>query len=256
MRRTKRQLMAMPNSAGVYLPGPAQPDRFRCPNPARRLKIPSMPRSWQYPRWRRILLQATLCLILAAAIGVAALVSRQRIQSQYVDLSRRITIDSLAISLPANWIVFSDVDNMGVAAREPEDSDQQRSLAIRVQPVSPGLTAAEFLIRSGISQEAIDPGDLSDPTLPPQRRAFEPIEIAGVQGILMKVLRSDPSSPDSQEMAREELIAVAILPTHQGIVIRLSGAPDGDADNTALIRRFSRQIQSAGGTPPELKGLP
>jgi hypothetical protein len=204
-----------------------------------------MPRPWQYPRWRRVLLQAILWLVLAGAVGLAALVARQRVQSQQIYLSNRITINSLTLQLPAHWIISPDGDNQGVIAHEPQDSDQQRGLMIRFYPANSATSADQFLDLNGLSQESIvPPDDGTDGQIPPLPQGSEPIEIAGSQGVLRRILRSNPTMSQDDVNIREELIAAAILPTHQAIVIRLYCPPDADEDNTALIRRLAASIKS------------
>ena len=201
-----------------------------------------MPRSWQNPRWRRILLQATLWLILAASVGIAALVTRQRNQSQYVNLTNHATIDTLSLQLPARWISVVDPDSLGVTATERGDSNQQRRLIIRLQPAVFGLSAAQILAASGFSQETIIP-DTSDEDLPSLSQTPEPIQIAGTSGILKKSLRAyPPPTPDADETIREELIAAAVLPNHHAIVIRLYCPPEDDQDNTTLLQRIAAAI--------------
>jgi hypothetical protein len=204
-----------------------------------------MPRSWQYPRLRRILVPTIMWLVLAGAVGIAALVSRQRTQSQHIDLSNRITIDAITIQLPNKWAIIPDGDNLGAIIRESGDSDQQRALMIRLYPVPPNLTSAEFLTRSGLFREPA-PSPTDDETqedLPPLSQEPQPIEIAGSPGILRKALRSYPPTPaDPEETQREELIAAAVLPNHQAIVLRLYCPPDTDEENTTLLHRLTAAI--------------
>jgi hypothetical protein len=203
--------------------------------------MPTMPRSWQYPRWRRILLQATLWLVLAAAVGLAALVSRQRLQSQRIDLTHRVTLSTLTIMLPANWITVPDVDNLGLIANEPQDSDQQRSLTIRLLPATPAL-AMTLLLQNGLSTDAPDPLQL-DSQSPPLEQDHNPVPVAGTTGILQKSLRAYTSpASETDQVIREELVVIALLPTHQALIIHLTCPPEEDAQNTTLIRRLAAAI--------------
>ena len=198
-----------------------------------------MPLSWQYPRWRRFLLLAVLWLVLAAAAGLAALVSRQRLQSQRIDLTHRITLNSLTIMLPAKWIAVPDPDNLGVIANEPQDSDQQRSLIIRQLPSSPPALAAFFLLQNGLTP------DTPDGQIPPIQPDRDPVPIAGTTGILKKSLRAftNPTS-ETDQIIREELVVGALLPKHQALIIRLTCPPETDAENTTLIRQIAAAIRS------------
>ena len=196
-----------------------------------------MPRSWQYPRWRRILLQAVLWLVLAAAAGLAALVSRQRLQSEVINLSHPVPLTGLTAMLPANWIIVPDADNLGVIATEPQNSDQQRTLIIRLLPPSPPALAAFFLLQNGLTP------DNPDGQIPPVQQESDPIPIANTTGILKKSLRAytNPTSETDQNI-REELVVGALLPKHQAIIIRLTCPPEEDTQNTTLIRRLAAAI--------------
>ena len=65
-----------------------------------------MAKSWQYPRWRRVAMQGTMWLILAATVGLAALVNRHQRHALVpaLDTKSPITLgNSVKVFLPANW---------------------------------------------------------------------------------------------------------------------------------------------------------
>ena len=62
-----------------------------------------MARPWQYTRGRFILMQAVMWLILAATVGLAALVVRKR--SHPVELTQPVTLGRISLLLPKGWRV-------------------------------------------------------------------------------------------------------------------------------------------------------
>src|SRR5437879_3323995 len=97
-----------------------------------------MARSWQYPRWRRILMQATMWLILAATVGLAALVTRQRTHTARTEMSQVRTVGDFTITLPTRWKVVDGGDGaMLLVAREPGgggiDAQAGRTLSVHRQ---------------------------------------------------------------------------------------------------------------------------
>jgi hypothetical protein len=68
------------------------------------MRLPTyMPsRSW--------LMQAALCLVLAASLGVAAWVSRRQKRTLRVELIKTSEIDGLSIKWPADWTLQREQD--------------------------------------------------------------------------------------------------------------------------------------------------
>ena len=62
-----------------------------------------MAKSWQYPRSRRILMQAAMWLIFGGTIALAALVNRHETEARRVDLTDPQTFGNLELSLPRGW---------------------------------------------------------------------------------------------------------------------------------------------------------
>jgi hypothetical protein len=72
-----------------------------------------MARSWQYPRWRRLLMQSAMWVILGGTVGLAALLDRHQHELSQVALAAPLQCSSIRLQLPANWIIeCSDVGMM------------------------------------------------------------------------------------------------------------------------------------------------
>ncbi len=72
-----------------------------------------MARSWQYPRWRRVVAQAVLWAVFAATVGMAGLVVRQRRLAGSVELTNPYQVDlpagvRVTARLPKGWLVTHD----------------------------------------------------------------------------------------------------------------------------------------------------
>src|SRR5688572_20217633 len=114
-----------------------------------------MARRFSNPKIREILMQATLVLVFAAAVGLAALVTRQVRRSMRVELGEAKTVGRLVVAMPARWqaraagvaLERGDV----VEADEPPGGDRQVGRRLRVlRQRSGGLVSPlEHLVRSG-----------------------------------------------------------------------------------------------------------
>src|SRR5712672_418495 len=69
-----------------------------------------MARSWQYPRWRRMLMQGVLCVVLVATVGLAEWVTRARQRTSWGGLKQSVVNERLRIALPARWTVRPQTD--------------------------------------------------------------------------------------------------------------------------------------------------
>src|SRR5437762_7495835 len=132
-----------------------------------------MAKSWQYPRWRRAVMQGTMWLILAATVGLAALVNRHQRHGMVpaLDTKNPITLgNAVKVFLPANWAAprsdgpSGNTAPMSVQVREPVPSGSPavgRTIAVSLF-AAPGFTSPrEFLYHSGLA--TAKPGTFADP---------------------------------------------------------------------------------------------
>src|SRR6266481_4503262 len=71
-----------------------------------------MVRSLRSERVRPLLMQAALCLVLAASLAVAAWVSRRQTHTHQVRLGTSTIIDGLTLKLPDDWTLVRDEDGL------------------------------------------------------------------------------------------------------------------------------------------------
>jgi len=110
-----------------------------------------MAKTWQYSRWRRVVMQVTLGVILAATVGLAALVTRQRSREARIELSATPTrVGVLEARFPKGWEThhefFRRTSRHTVEATDPDPTNQRR-LAVVQESLESGTTPAQFVAR-------------------------------------------------------------------------------------------------------------
>ncbi len=195
-----------------------------------------MARAWQYPRWRRIVMQATLWLILGCATGLAALVTHHRIGANHVDLAKAFSFGQLKIRLPAEWAVAQgDDDSLHFIGPEDPDFGDRLELAVLGEQLNQRISPAELLSRSRLLPGTFTGGDDDSPPL----RA---VTLAGSPGVMVKVLRLHRTQEMNQQ-PHEELIVAAVLPSDLAIVLQMDcPRPDDDGAAEELIREVAARI--------------
>ena len=60
-------------------------------------------RAWYFPRWRHLLMQMVMWLVLGTSMVLAAMLDYHLRQGQIIDFSPTVTDGSLSFRLPATW---------------------------------------------------------------------------------------------------------------------------------------------------------
>jgi hypothetical protein len=198
-----------------------------------------MARNWQYPRWRRLLMQSAMWVILGGTVGLAALLDRHQRQETRINLTPPMQVGNVVLRLPANWIPVYSGAGM-VTASEPNNDPFVRALQVTVAPpVGQGLV--EQLLRR------------QDPTSAPQSVAFG--GAAKTAGNLY--VWEESVDQDGQSFPFVRVIATAVLAKGPEVTIRLehlsrnaqSMEVDDDID---LVRRVAGTVESSpGGVVPD-----
>src|SRR5438067_766770 len=100
-------------------------------------------------RRRALLMQAALCLVLAASLAVAAFVSRRQSRIQHVgQLTDGVSVDGVTVSRPSDWNLVREED--GLLLQEPaKTAAAPRKLKIRFARSSIFMSPLEYLVRCG-----------------------------------------------------------------------------------------------------------
>jgi len=196
-----------------------------------------MARPWEYPRWRRVLMQVVMWVILGGTLGLAQLVVRQRQQAP-IFLQLPVQVGPLWVSLPLGWTAIL-ADAPATGELQAVDADQTQELIIRVQRIAAGQ----------------EPGsDANQPGAGTQPIYFKGLNRKGVMaGIAEKV-----QTPDGIVGTEDILVAFTDLPSGYAVEIQFR---HGSGKMGAADRRLIQAVADAmtwAGVPsrPAVRRLP
>ncbi|MCC7352034.1 MAG: hypothetical protein IT446_15855 [Phycisphaerales bacterium] len=199
-----------------------------------------MSRSWQYPRWRRILMQATLWVVLFATVGLAALVDHYRSAESALKLGPMEAFGPVSLRLPSGWAITAEGEPVLLVQAEEGSDGRARILSVLRQPVRDEMTPLEFIIRSGLAP-------------PAAARVAHPIAMAGQTGTMVSVARQ-VRGPGGVVVAERELVAVAMVRPSHAIILHLSSAGNSLGEDEELMRdvattmKINEQAESPDGS--------
>jgi hypothetical protein len=199
-----------------------------------------MANKWQYPRWRRATMQATMWVVFAATLAAAALVSKQRRGGGHVPLGE----ERNGVRLPVGWQAQGrDPSDPSVIARviEPGVDGYGRSITVRVLQTRRPESALTFLHNRGLPIDLVPPGaDATDAHEPPRR-----IHIAGTQGYLTGGPVPDPELG----LPRRMYYATAVLPQRVVVLVTLDGLGPVQPDDLDMLERIASSVAIRPGGP-------
>jgi hypothetical protein len=241
-----------------------------------------MARSWQYARWRRIVVQVVLWVVFAATLGVAALVVRHKRLVGWVELTAVRTVDLpggvvVGVRLPKGWPVDHDAaehndgadDGDGPTAvreavrafqahepaggvggtRDPEAGPVGRGLVILCQPLPVAVGAMEYLNRTGLLSHPVDATDDGDAA------TAGAMPVAGVEGYWATIDRPVAMPAGERPVYAPAYVAAGVVPagpttpTAVAVTVVLD-CPPGDADvagDRDLLRRVAAAVTVGRG---------
>src|SRR5271170_4193600 len=82
----------------------------------------AMARAWYFPRWRHLLMQMVMWLVLGASMVLAAMLDHHLRQGQIIDFSPTVTDDSLSFRLPSTWKTWTRRNDADVTEHVATDS--------------------------------------------------------------------------------------------------------------------------------------
>ena len=190
-------------------------------------------------------MQSLLVLVFAAAVGLAALVTRRVRMSMRVELGEQKTVGRLVVRLPVNWL-SSPVTlekGEGIEVEEPpsETAAPVRRLRIMRQKSDGFAPPLEHLYRSG----QIKADALKGLTEGREGYSISNLAIAGWPGQMLTMM----SSPRAG-VVHKDVLACAMMPGSQALVIALEGLGPLDASDKELVRQMSENVSLAMQAPP------
>lgn len=204
-------------------------------------------------RYRPLLMQVVLCVVLAASLELAALVSRRQTRTHRVVLGNTSTvIEGLAVKRPDDWTLVREEDGLllqetGKAITAP------RKLKIRYARSSIFMSPLEYLVRCGELQ-AHEASALMDATAGPHPEVVKPITIAGWPGILLSQTRVMSGVDAKQQMMWKRTLACAVIAGGEVLLLRLEGEGAATTSDEDLVRRVAESLRVNDRGPPEAGG--
>jgi hypothetical protein len=208
-----------------------------------------MPRSWQYSRSRRTLMQVIMWLVMAAMVGGAAFLTRQRLQSRMVlPGEKAVQLLAVEVRLPKGWahgtvqriespppggqpIAMTSASEFGRRGKSREEQRGGRQLIIREEVVKDGTTALQY-----IAEQAGE--DVAD--LPTEQLA----DMGGQPGWLVEV-------PSQRSAAGTRtpwgVYAGTIFPPNRAVLIQLIGPGSSVPEDREDVRRLAAKVRFVGG---------
>src|SRR5687768_11316932 len=192
-----------------------------------------MAKSWQYPRWRRYAMQATMWLILGATLGLAAFVNHERRRSLRVELGAPATYGPITVRLPRAWDVIAPNESdprVVVSATEPAQTPtrrpgQGRTVTILRERLPAARGPLEHLLISISLPAAVHgPAEWED--------AIEPVTIGQWPGLMVSLAKvqqqnqlerrgpaDEPNEAENQRRGwpRKAYVACAVLPSRHAV---------------------------------------
>ena len=178
-----------------------------------------MGRPWEYPRWRRVTMQLTLWVILAASLGLAQMITSQR-RGVPVALQAPEQVGPVMVGFPENWVISQETPPE-VGMLVAEDPAGSRAMTISVEEASAPVAGSQPIEFKGLHQ-------------------------SGTLTVLKRVRRSmDGLGYGGPEY---ELMATTPLRSGGALTIRLLTQRRSSEDNR-LIQAVADGITSAAGKP-------
>jgi hypothetical protein len=193
-----------------------------------------MARNWQYPRWRRLLMQSAMWVILGGTVGLAALLDRHQQQQTQILLAAPLQCGDIRLQLPAGWETESSRLGM-VTAREPSADPFHRELEVTVAPAAEAGLVDQLLRKE-------------DQTAPPRAIWFG---APGTHPGNLYVLQG-AADVDGQPIQYGQVIATAVLAHGPDVTIRLEHLARNSTmefkDDIDLVRRIAATVEDSPST--------
>ena len=202
-----------------------------------------MARSWYFPRWRHLLMQMVMWLVLGTSMVLAAMLDHHLRQGQIIDFSPTVTDDSLSFRLPSTWKSWTRKNEADVTEHVATDSAAGvvRTLTISRQRVPHAIAPAEYILRALPVSGSFDSAN------------FKGIEIDHWPGLSI-FWEARRASLDAGEEFQFTNCSAIVLPGDQAIMVRLDKNAPFDAADERLYRQVLDTIHistpgpSDGGT--------
>jgi len=198
-----------------------------------------MPRTWNFPPRRNLIMQAVMCALLGATVGLAALVDHRLHAALYLPLTNPIVDGAISFRLPAGWKTSVRTDDGGSIIQTATEQlpGGGRVLSISHQRVDRLMPPVEYLHISGRLA-----GNLHE-------QPADAISIDGWPGQIMAWIGTRHAGDTPIEA--EALICCVILPDYQAVTVRLEKPGPMDAADRRVMREVINALSFAGLDHPD-----
>lgn len=210
-----------------------------------------MAKNWQYSRRRRMVMQATMWVVLGLMIALAGMVSRFRSTSHpagqpraVVQLGPVIHRGEVSFRVPEGW-TLAPGKQPNILGVWTDEGDPPRTLLVFAERLPALIPPHIYLQRSGLVQTGAD-------------NTWALIPMAGYQGILISS-RGETRLSNGRVVQAVQVLASVVLPDRVAITFRLNGfgRQTIGAEEAMLQIATSLSIQgTAPASPPDGKGEP
>lgn len=175
-----------------------------------------------------------MVLVLVASMALAVLVRRQKLSRAKVKVDPAALVGTLRIGRPSKW-ALTQLPDRTVVLQEPAERGG-RTLTIIHEPVQRFMSPLEYMVR----REELDPAEMA---------TARPVDVAGWPGTMV-VQTHYRKLGAGQSVAMKRVLAGAVLPTLQAVVVRLDGEGRPDEPDEEVVRKVAATIRTA--EPPKM----
>ena len=198
-------------------------------------------------------MQITLWLLLAATLGLAALVDHQRQKALRVSLGPVQTFGDLSVRLPAHWQMNAGEAESAVvvSAEDQTEAGQRRHEALRRLDII-RLRTRDFISPLEILLQDPQVARLLKSQMAQGEDSLKSVPMGSWPGILLTM----ESTADRRRgvVTAKELLAATVLPSRQAILIRLSGFGMVEPADEQIVRQVAASLSFADEVLPASSG--
>jgi hypothetical protein len=196
-----------------------------------------MPRTWYFPRWRHLLMQIVMWLVLGGTLALAAMLDSHLRRVQAIEFAPAISDDTFSFQFPADWKSWTRQSDANTATYVASDSSAgaERTLTVTRQRLPRAIPPAEYILRA-------DPltGDRSP-------EEFKGITLDGWPGQSINWEARRAMGVDSE--FQFSFCTAVVLPNDQAILIRLDKSGPIDPGDRQLYQQMLDRVHIAAARP-------
>jgi hypothetical protein len=202
-----------------------------------------MARTWYFPRWRHLMMQVIMWLVLGGTIALAAILDQHLRRAQILSLSNPVVDGPLSFRFPADWKSWTRQATGDATAHVATDSIAgiDRTIIISRERVPHAMSPAQYMLRAS---------PLADNLTKDQ---FKGVTIDGWPGQMVTYAGRRVSFRSGAEL-QLTICAAIFLPGDQAVMIRLEKNAQFDQADEQLYQQILDHVSTsttrptAGGT--------